>query len=82
MVAANNAGESAAYGQSLVDLATTVAEATKEGGFLGIGGTRISEAEQVAIDQVKAVAQPGPDRQCRDRGSADLQIRSAKDPQQ
>jgi hypothetical protein len=60
VVAANNAGESAAYGQSLVDLITTVAEATKEGGFLGIGGTRISEAEQVAIDQVKAVAQPGP----------------------
>ena len=52
--------KSAAYGQSLVDLATTVAEATKEGGFLGIGGTRISEAEQVAINQVKAVAQPGP----------------------
>jgi Bacterial protein of unknown function (DUF937) len=60
VVATNNAGESAAYGQSLVDLATKVAEATKEGGFLGIGGTRISEAEQVAIDQVKAVAQPGP----------------------
>jgi len=60
VVATHNAGESAAYGQALIDLVTAIAEATKEGGFLGFGGTRVSEAEQVAIDQIKAVAQPGP----------------------
>ena len=53
-VASNNPGEATNYGQFLVDLVTKVAEASKEGGFLGIGGTRISEAEQAAIDQVKA----------------------------
>jgi Bacterial protein of unknown function (DUF937) len=53
-VESNNPGEAASYGQFLVDLVTKVAEASKEGGFLGIGGTRISEAEHAAIDQVKA----------------------------
>src|SRR5215471_2652757 len=53
-VAANNPGEAAEYKQFLVSLATKVAEASKEGGFLGLGGTRISEAEQRAIDQIKA----------------------------
>jgi hypothetical protein len=58
-VASNSPGESAAYGQFLVDLVTNVASASKEGGFLGIGGTRISEAEQAAIDQIKAVVSSG-----------------------
>jgi hypothetical protein len=58
-VASNSPGESAAYGQFLVDLVTNVAAASKEGGFLGIGGTRISEAEQTAIDQIKAVVTSG-----------------------
>src|SRR5262245_46817179 len=58
-VAANNPIEAASYGQYLVDLATKVAEASKEGGFLGIGGTRVSEAEQVAIDQIRAAVKPG-----------------------
>jgi hypothetical protein len=31
-----------------------VAEASKEGGFLGIGGTRVSAEEQAAIDEIKA----------------------------
>ena len=58
-VASNNPGEAASYGKFLIDLATKVAEASKEGGFLGIGGTRISEAEQNAIDQIKAAANTG-----------------------
>jgi hypothetical protein len=32
-----------------------VAEASKEGGFLGVGGTRVSEPEQKAIDEIRAV---------------------------
>jgi len=31
-----------------------VAEASKEGGFLGIGGTRVSAQEQQAIDEIRA----------------------------
>lgn len=44
--------ERGAYGSFTVELATTVAAAHKEGGFLGIGGTPISEKEQAAIDLV------------------------------
>jgi hypothetical protein len=31
-----------------------VAEASKEGGFLGIGGTRVSAQEQQALDEIRA----------------------------
>ena len=34
--------------------ARRAAEATKEGGFFGIGGTRVSEAEQRALDEIKS----------------------------
>ena len=53
-VAAASPIESAAYGQFLVEVATTVAAASKEGGFLGLGGTRINDAERAAIDQIKS----------------------------
>ena len=56
---ANNPIEGAAYGQFLVELATKVAEASKEGGFLGIGGTRVSDAENAVIGQIKAAVSPG-----------------------
>jgi len=36
----------------LVAIAQRTAEAAKEGGFLGIGGTRVSETETVAIRDV------------------------------
>ncbi len=36
----------------LVAIAQRTAEAAKEGGFLGIGGTRVSENETVAIRDV------------------------------
>jgi hypothetical protein len=35
-----------------VTIAQRTAEAAKEGGFLGIGGTRVSENETVAIRDV------------------------------
>jgi hypothetical protein len=52
-VAVNSPVEAAGYGQFLVELVTDVANASKEGGFLGIGGTRISEDEQFVINQIK-----------------------------
>jgi len=36
----------------LVAIADRVAEASKEGGFFGIGGEKVSEAEESAIDEV------------------------------
>jgi len=35
-----------------LDVAEHAAEATKSGGFLGIGGKRISQAESLALDQI------------------------------
>jgi hypothetical protein len=52
-VSANSPGDTGEYGRFLVNVATQVAEASKEGGFLGVGGTRVSEEEQKAIDQVR-----------------------------
>lgn len=37
----------------LVSLARKVAEAAKEGGFLGFGGTQVTEAEAAVIDQIE-----------------------------
>jgi hypothetical protein len=53
-VAARNPTDAAAYGSFLVDVATRVAESSKEGGFLGFGGTRVSEAEAAMIEQIKS----------------------------
>jgi hypothetical protein len=47
-------GEAEAYKQWLVTLARKTAEAAKEGGFLGIGGTRISEGENAALKDLAA----------------------------
>jgi|SRR5688572_10535402 len=52
-VSTNSAADISEYGRLLVDVATQVAEASKEGGFLGVGGKRVSEDEQKAIDQVR-----------------------------
>ena len=37
----------------LTGLARRVAEAAKEGGFLGFGGTQVTEAESSALDQIE-----------------------------
>lgn len=37
----------------LVALARKVAQAAKEGGFLGFGGTEVTEAEAAALDQIE-----------------------------
>lgn len=46
--------ESAAYNKLMLRAAYAAAEATKEGGFLGIGARRISPAEQTALDALAA----------------------------
>ena len=45
--------ESDAYSKLLYGLADTVANAAKEGGFLGVGGTRVSPGEQRFLDQLR-----------------------------
>lgn len=40
------------YRRFVLTLAQRVAEAHKEGGFLGVGGTRVSEREQAVLDEV------------------------------
>jgi hypothetical protein len=41
-----------AYRRFVLDVARRAAEAHKEGGFLGIGGTKVSEVEWSALEQV------------------------------
>jgi hypothetical protein len=53
-VRAKAPGEATAFGETLVVVATKVAEATKEGGFLGIGGTLVSPEEQVALNEIRS----------------------------
>jgi hypothetical protein len=43
------------YKRFVFYLAEDVARAHKEGGFLGIGGTQISEREQAALDEIAAI---------------------------
>lgn len=44
--------EAQGFKQWLVSVAQKVAEAAKEGGFLGIGGTRVSEEEAATIKEL------------------------------
>jgi hypothetical protein len=44
----------AGYRALIMNVATAVAEASKEGGFLGIGAKQVSDAEQAALAEVKA----------------------------
>jgi len=43
------------YSKFVRTVATMVAEGTKEGGFLGIGGTPISKEEQAVVDEIDLV---------------------------
>lgn len=43
------------YKRFVFSLADTVARAHREGGFLGLGGTEISEHEQAALDEIAAI---------------------------
>jgi hypothetical protein len=48
--------EAQAYKAMLVSVAEQAANASKEGGFLGFGGVRVSDKEQAFIAEVKAAA--------------------------
>ena len=56
-VRAKTPNEAKRFGEILVMVATKVAEATKEGGFLGIGGKLVSEGEQQALDEIRAAVE-------------------------
>jgi len=43
------------YKAWLASVAVRVAHASKEGGFLGMGGTPVSAEEQAAVDQLAAL---------------------------
>ncbi|MDX6326317.1 MAG: hypothetical protein QOK15_2671 [Nocardioidaceae bacterium] len=47
--------EAAAFGSWLVEVGQTAAEAAKEGGFMGIGATRVSDREQAMLDRVREI---------------------------
>jgi hypothetical protein len=49
-----SADEARAYKQFVVTVAEAVANAHREGGFAGIGGTPVSDNEQAALDTVRA----------------------------
>jgi len=49
--------EADAYRAMLVSVAEKAAQASKEGGFLGFGGVRVSDKEQAFIAEVKAATQ-------------------------
>ena len=49
--------ELASYKQMIVMVAEKTAKASKEGGFLGFGGERVSAGEQAFLDQVKSLLQ-------------------------
>lgn len=47
--------EVVSYKRFVFSVADTVARAHREGGFLGIGGTEVSEHEQAALDEIAAI---------------------------
>jgi hypothetical protein len=49
-----------AYKRFVMTVAQAVASAHKEGGFLGIGGKEISDAENQALDEISAALGPPP----------------------
>jgi hypothetical protein len=52
VVGQTSPAEAEEYKRWLVAVARKTAEAAKEGGFLGIGGTRVSDAEHAAVSEL------------------------------
>ena len=50
-----------AYKRFVVAVAEAAAKAHKEGGFIGIGGEEVSESEQAALDEIRAILEAGGD---------------------
>ena len=55
LVVAKAPAEAAAYKEYLLATAKSVADAAKEGGFLGFGGVKVSEAEKKTLDDLSRV---------------------------
>lgn len=55
LVESKTPGDGPAFRQWLYDTATKAAEAGKEGGFLGFGGTAVSDQEKAALGQLATV---------------------------
>jgi hypothetical protein len=53
-VAAKSPAEAQEFKTWLMSIARRAAEAAKEGGFLGFGGTQVSDKEQSALSQLGA----------------------------
>jgi hypothetical protein len=53
-IAAKSPVELQACKTTILSVAQATAEAAKEGGFLGFGGTLVSKDEQAALDAIKA----------------------------
>ena len=51
-VKAKSPVDAQAFGETIVTLSRKVAEASKEGGVLGIGGTRVSKEEEQALAEI------------------------------
>jgi len=51
-------GDVDAYRRFVLSVAQAAANAHREGGFMGIGGRQVSEAEQEALDEIAATLQP------------------------
>lgn len=61
IVATNAASEAPAFSDWLLGIAQSVAEAGKEGGFLGFGGVAVSPAETATIEKLReALTVSGP----------------------
>ena len=54
VVTQKSPAEAEEYKQWLTSLAQKTAEASKEGGFLGIGGVQISDDEKAAVDELSS----------------------------
>jgi hypothetical protein len=52
--------ETDSYKTFVMTVAQAVASAHKEGGFLGIGGTQITDAENQALDEISSALGPPP----------------------
>ena len=52
------AEELEAYGRFVLSVAEAAANAHKEGGFLGVGGQPVSEAERAALDEIASLVRP------------------------
>jgi hypothetical protein len=50
--------QAAPFGQLILTVSQNVAEAAKEGGFLGIGGVKVSKEEQAMLDEISKVVAP------------------------